>query len=68
MSLRVQLSIGTLLIMAGLLLMVYTVYALAGMPYVYAPVLLWLSFVEYALLRAWWPDVCEVFSERRGRA
>lgn len=68
MSLRAQLGIGTLLIMAGFLLMAYTVYALEGLPYVYMPVLLWLSFVEYALCRSWWPDVCEVFSQRRERA
>ena len=65
MSLRVQFSIGTLLITAGFLLMAYTMYAMEGMPYVYTPVLAWLSLVEYALLRAWWSDACDLADDMR---
>lgn len=68
MSLRLQLGAGTLLLMAGLVLMAYTVHALHGLPYVYVPVLMWLTFVEYALLRAWWPDLADIRAMRRDRA
>ncbi len=65
MSLRLQFTTGTLLLLAGLLLMAYALYSLQGLPYVYVPVLMWLTFVEYAVGRAWWTDVRDLYAERR---
>lgn len=67
MSLRMQLTIGTFLLLTGLALAAYTVYSLSSTPYVCAMALLWLGFVEYAVARSWWVDVCEVQHSRRGR-
>lgn len=55
-----QLAVGTVLLLAAPALMGYTVSALYGLPYVCACVLLWLCFVEYAVARSWWLDVCEL--------
>lgn len=55
-----QLTPATLLFLAGVALMAYTVYALYGMPYLCATVLAWVGFVEYAVIRACWADVQEV--------
>lgn len=54
-----QLTMGTLLLCAGLGLMAYTVKALYGMPELCALALCWVCFVEYAIVRAWWVDVQE---------
>lgn len=63
-----HLAVGTLLLLAGLALMGYAVYALYGMPYLCAVVLAWLCFVEYAVGCAWWVDVKEIRIARRQRA
>jgi hypothetical protein len=55
-----QLAAGTTLLVAGASLMVYTVYALYGLPFLCALVMAWLTFVQYAVSRAWWQDVQEV--------
>jgi 4-hydroxybenzoate polyprenyltransferase len=65
---RLQVTTSTLLLLAGVALMVYAVYALQGMPHMYVPVLLWLCFVEYAVGRAWWSDVQDVYVARRARS
>lgn len=62
-----QLTTATLLLVAGALLMAYTVYALYGMPYLCAAVLAWLTFVEYAVASAWWTDVQDFRSLTRRR-
>jgi hypothetical protein len=64
-SIGAQVTSGTLLILAGLGLMSYSIYALEGIPYVYLPVLLWVTTVEYMLCRTWWEDVKEVYGDRR---
>lgn len=65
MSVEKQFATGTLLLVAGALLMAYTVYALEGLPYVYTPVLAWLVLVEYAVGRAWWDDAQDLYATRR---
>lgn len=55
-----SLTAATLLLLVGAALMMYTVYALYGMPYLCAVMLCWLGFVEYAVARAWWGDLQEV--------
>jgi hypothetical protein len=60
-----QLAAGTTLLLLGAALMAYTVYALYGMPLLCAVVLGWLTFVQYAVGRAWWQDVQEVRAVRR---
>lgn len=67
MSLRMQLATGTLMLLAPLVLMAYAVSSLYGMPYLCAATVLWLVLVEYAVVRAWWVDVCEIRSNRRAR-
>lgn len=64
MSLRMQCATSTALMLVGLGLMIYTVDALDGMPYVTACVLLWLTLVEYAVGRAWWVDIRELWQQR----
>lgn len=65
MSLRIQFTTGTLLLLAGLAMMGYSIYALKSAPYVCAAVLIWLCLVEYAVARAWWPDARELAAARR---
>jgi hypothetical protein len=62
-----QLMTGTLLLLAGIALMAYTVNSLYGMPYLCAAVMLWLTLVEYAVARAWWVDVQDVRAASRAR-
>jgi hypothetical protein len=54
--------------LAGAALMGYAVMTLSGMPYLLVFVLLWLMMVEYAVVRAWWCDACEVYETWRGRS
>lgn len=65
MSMRVQVTTGTFLILAGLGLMAYSVYALKEATYVYLPILLWVSTIEYLVGRHWWEDVREVYADWR---
>jgi hypothetical protein len=67
MNLRLQLTTGTLVFLAGVAMMVYSYFALQGMPYVTAMVMLWLCMVEYAVGRAWWSDVREAYEGWRER-
>jgi hypothetical protein len=67
MSLRFQFTFGTLLLLAGLATMAYAVYALSSAPYACAMALMWLCFVEYAVVRAWWLDAAEVYEKWRTR-
>lgn len=55
---------GLVLLLMGVALMVYSVNALYGMPYLCAMVLLWLGIVEYAVARAWWDDLRDVVRHR----
>ncbi len=57
----VRLTPGTLLLIAGVFLMAYTVRILHGLPVLCGVVLLWLAFVECVVLNAWWLDMREVF-------
>ncbi len=67
MTCRSHFVIGTMLLLAGLSLMIYTYNILYGIPYAMAFVLLWLVMVEYAVGRAWWTDVQEFLEVRRSR-
>lgn len=68
MSLRLQLTTGTLTFLACLALMTYAVLRLSGTPYLLAMVMLWLGVVEYAVVRAWWVDVRELLAVRQERS
>jgi hypothetical protein len=67
MSPRLQFTVGTLLLLTGLALMTFTVYALSSAPYACAAALMWLCFVEYAVAKAWLADVAEFYDEWRAR-
>lgn len=65
---RLQCSASTLLLLAGIALMVYSYVTLHDMPYVFMAVMIWLTLVEYAVGRSWWVDVRELRQTRRGTA
>lgn len=67
MRFGLHLTGGMLLLLAGLALMGYTVYALGAAPYVCALVVAWLCFVEYAVAKAWWADLSERLAPGRRR-
>jgi hypothetical protein len=67
MRIGLHLTGGMCLLLIGLSLMVYTVYALGPLPFVCLPVLAWLAFVEYAVARVWWTDLRETTAPGRRR-
>ena len=60
-----QVLAGTVLILSGVGLMAYSVWALSEVPYVYLPVLLWVTFLVGMVGRDWVQDIRDVFTTWR---